>query len=422
VLANTSRVIEHLDRCGLDALVLALPVSVAYATEHQSSFETTYRGRMLFPGGGEERFFRSFAVVAANGDRALVSHAALAVDSFDWDGVFELYGGGGFDPEVTGGLGAALRPLADRLQARTADRGPMAALAAAISTVAPGAHRIGVERDGLGPSDASSLGDFLGSGTELLDASVLVRVIRMVKTSDEVERSTTAAEIGEVALRALVDAAEPGIDLAALCDRFRLVAAERGAEYDHVALGPRGLGIALRRHVLEGDEVAMLDVGCRVRGAVSDTGVTIALGGVSSREEDEYAALLAAVEAGRERLLPGESVVDIYRAMRAVVDGSPASASLPQGHGLGLEPKELPFIAAVEGQRFADECVDLDADIGLEEGMVINLEVPLEVPGSRSFQIEQTFLITATGAEPITAQPRERIVAAGSTADLAAGS
>ena len=42
--------------------------------------------------------------------------------------------------------------------------------------------------------------------------SVLVRLIRMVKTADQIERLTAAAATGELGLHALVEAATPGID------------------------------------------------------------------------------------------------------------------------------------------------------------------------------------------------------------------
>ncbi len=410
MLVNRPRVIEQLDRCGLDALVVALPVSVAYATDHESWFETAFRGYMLFPGGGTERFFRSFAVIAGNGDRALISHAATAVTSYlGWDEALEVYGGAGFDPSLAEDLPAELRLVAGRLAGRTLERTPMESVAAALSAVAPGARRIGVERDGLDSSDIAALRQLLAAGTELPDASVLVRLIRMVKTVDQIERLTGAAETGEVGLRALVAAATPGGDALALVDLFRSLVAERGADLGHVAIDPRGLGIATGRHTFDRQDVTMLDVGCRFRGCVSDTGVTLALEAPSAQVEEEYSALLASIEAGRARLRPGERVVDIHGAMRAVVEGSVASAGKPQGHGLGQEPKELPFIAPVGGERFADECIDLEADLALEEGMVINLEAPLEVPGGRSFQIEQSFVIVADGARPLTSQPRERV-------------
>ncbi len=415
MLFNPDRFREYLDDRGLDAVVLALPVSVAYATGHESSFETGFRGYMLFPAGRTERFFRSFAVVGAAGQRTLVTHAAIAVTSYaGWDEGLETYGGAGFDARIVDTVPPAMRGLAGSLAARTSDRGPMEAVAAAISAVAPGATRIGYEQDGLEPSDLAALRRSLGAGTDLLDASVLVRLIRMVKTDDQIERLRYAAETGELGLRAIVEAAEPGLDVLRAADVFRSIVGARGADFEHVAIDPRGFGISTGSHVFEQQDVTMLDVGCRYRGCVSDTGVTLALEGPSAQAEEEYAALLASIARGRELLRPGARVGDVYRAMRSVVEGSAGSASSPQGHGLGQEPKELPFIMDLDGRRFADECVDVDADLALETGMVINLEVPLEVPGSRSFQLEQSFVIVPGGADPLTGQARDTIVTAGS--------
>ena len=92
--------------------------------------------------------------------------------------------------------------------------------------------------------------------------------------------------------------------------------------------------------------------------------------------------------------------------MRDVVDGTLAERAAPQGHGLGLEPRELPFIGPPTELRLADDVVDLAVDQSLEPGMVINLEVPLEVPGRYAVHVERTFLITPEGVEPITAQDR----------------
>jgi Xaa-Pro aminopeptidase len=112
------------------------------------------------------------------------------------------------------------------------------------------------------------------------------------------------------------------------------------------------------------------------------------------------------LEAGARTLGPGTSVSAIYRAMRDEVAGTLAERSAPQGHGLGLEPRELPFIGPPTELRLADDIVDLAADQALEPGMVINLEVPLEVPGHHAVHVERTFLITTDGVAPITTQDR----------------
>jgi len=398
-------------RCELDALLLALPVSVRYATEHESSFETVFRDHMLSVEGRMGRPFRSFAVISARGERALVTHAAIAVTSYrGWEGALEVYGGAGFDDAVVEAVPAEMRSLARRLASATAERTAIEAAAAAISTVVPHARRVGVELDGLEPGELDLLARAFGPAPpELPDASVLVRLIRMVKSGDQVARLTHAAEVAEVGLDALVDAAAPGVDATTLADRLRAIVGEHGADFEHFAIDPRGFGIAMGSHVFEDQDVTMLDIGCRFRGCVSDSGVTLALAAPSAEVEEEYAALIASIESGADRLRPGERVADIHHAMRAAVEGTAGAASRPQGHGLGQEPKELPLIDAVEAARLRDECIDVEANLPLEEGMVINLEIPLEVPGSRSFQIEKTFVITADGARPIIPQDRARV-------------
>jgi Xaa-Pro dipeptidase len=415
VLFNEPRARKLLEGNGLDAVVVALPVSVAYLTGHESSFESGFRNYMFAPGGDYGRLFRSFAVVAASGERALVTHAALAAHSYtQWEGGLEVYAGASVGAEVVEQVPAELRHLARGLAKPRAEH-PIEAVAEAVRSLVPTARRVGVEVGGLEPGDADALVRALPN-VELPNASTVMRLIRMVKTDDEIERSTRAAVITEDALRHCVEAARPGLSTDELVARFRSACAAKGADLEHVAVGPRGLGIATGGgHRLERGEVTILDVGCRFRSCVSDTGVTLVVGAADDEIVEEYRVLNATLEAGGARLAPGVSVVSVYDAMRAVADGTVAAACLPVGHGLGQEPRELPYVAPVGGLRLVDDCVDLDADVALEAGMVINLEIPLDVPGRRSFQVERSFVVTDGGARPICAQDRSQLAKAGAS-------
>lgn len=416
MLLNESRLRAYLEGSELDAIVLGMPVSVAYATGHETSFETAFRGYMFSPRGGAERFFRSFAVIGVDGRAALVSHAALAATShLGPQHDLEVYGGAGFDLELVEGAPDGMRNLAERLSRTSAERDPMEAVAAAVAAVAPTARRIGVEVAGLEADDLRRLTACLPANLEALDASVLIRLVRLVKTQDQIDRLTRSAEAAEAGLAAVVGKAAPEVTWTELVDVFRRSVADFGADVDHVALGPRGLGVGLGPYSLRPDDITMLDVGCVYRSCISDTGVTLALSPPDAGAEEQYQILLASIEAGAKRLRPGGRVRDVYASMRQVTVGTTAEASQPQGHGLGQEPKEAPFIGPVEG-RFEDECVSVDADIALEADMVINLEIPFEWPGIRSFQVEKTFLVSESGGRPLINQPRDHIVAAGSPA------
>ena len=380
---------------GIDAIVAAAQLSVDYLTDHRSSFESTFRRYHMIPGAGPELLFRSFALATASGERTLVAHAATVSTALPrWSGGLEVYGAAGFDPAAAEAPEGAFRELARTLARGSADVTPLAALAAAIRKVVPHGGRVAVETAGLLPGELDELRALL-PGIELGDGSVLLRLIRMVKTADEIERSREAAEIAEGALAAMVAAAAPGRTLAGA--RAGLPARRRRARRRPRARRdqPFGLGIAtVSGYPVRERDVLLLDVGCLYRSCVSDTGVTLALEPLAGEAAERYDLVRDCLEAGARALAPGAPVSAVYRAMRDVVDGTLAERSAPQGHGLGLEPRELPFIGPPTELRLADDIVDLAVDQALEPGMVINLEVPLEVPGHYAVHVERTFLIT----------------------------
>jgi Xaa-Pro aminopeptidase len=361
----------------------------------------------MIPGAGPELLFRSFALVTAAGDRTLVAHAATIATALpDWTGGVEVYGAGGFDPAAAEAAEGPFLELARTLSRRSADVPALEALADAIRNAVPHGARVAVESAGLAASELDDLRALL-PGIELGDGSVLLRLIRMVKTGDEIARSRQAAEIAEAALLALVASAAPGRTLAELAQVFRREVAIAGADLEHVAISPFGLGIAtVSGYPIRARDVLLLDVGCTYRSCVSDTGVTLATEPLAAEAAERYELVRDCLEAGARALAPGTPVSAVYRAMRAVVDGTLAERALPQGHGLGLEPRELPFIGAPTDLRLADDVVDLAVDQALEPGMVINLEVPLEKPGHYAVHVERTFVITPGGVEPIAAQDR----------------
>jgi Xaa-Pro dipeptidase len=416
MLFNEVRAKALLRQAGVDAIVAAAQLSVDYVTDHRSSFESTFRRYHMIPGGGPELLFRSFALATASGERTLVAHAATVSTALPaWTGELEIYGAGGFDPAAAEAAEGPFLALARTLSQRSADVAPLAALAAAIRKVVPHGGRVAIETAGLLPGEIDELRALL-PGIEVGDGSVLLRLIRMVKSDDEIARSRHAAEIAEGALGAMAAAAAPGRTLAELAQVFRREVAAGGADLEHVAISPFGLGIAtVSAYPLRERDILLLDVGCLYRSCVSDTGVTLALAPLSGEASERYALVRDCLEAGAATLAPGTPVSAVYRAMRDVVAGTLAERSLPQGHGLGLEPRELPFIGPPTDLRLADDIVDLGVDQALEPGMVINLEVPLDKSGHYAVHVERTFVITADGVEPITSQDRSRAVGPGAT-------
>ncbi|HET6171196.1 MAG TPA: M24 family metallopeptidase [Gaiellales bacterium] len=414
MLFNEARAKALMHEAGVDAVVAAAPLSVDYLTGHRSSFETTFRRYHMVPGGGPELLFRSFALATASGERTLIAHAATIATALpDWNGGIELYGGAGFDAAEAERVPRDFRDLARLMARRTADAGPLEAIAATAERAVPAGGRIAVEAAGLGAGELEALRALL-PGREVGDGSVLLRLIRMVKTADEIERSRRAAGIAEGALHSLAAAAAPGRTLAELAQVFRAAVAAAGADLEHVAIDPYGLGIAtVSSYPLRERDVLLLDVGCLYRSCISDTGVTLALEPLQGEAAERYDLVRDCLEAGARTLGPGVPVSAVYAAMRGVVDGTRAERAAPQGHGLGLEPRELPFIGPPSELRLADDMVDLAVDQALEPDMVINLEVPLDWPGHYAVHVERSFLITPEGVEPMLGQNRSSALLAG---------
>ena len=82
--------------------------------------------------------------------------------------------------------------------------------------------------------------------------------------------------------------------------------------------------------------------------------------------------------------------------------------SFPHGHGLGVELRDYPILVADNGLRITDDCVDVPSDLPLEEGMVINLEAGVFMPGIASLHIEQSFVVTSDGSRLLVPQDRSR--------------
>ena len=101
---------------------------------------------------------------------------------------------------------------------------------------------------------------------------------------------------------------------------------------------------------------------------------------------------------------PGTLCADLYNECLAIVEAEGAKPYFMGtelqaqfvGHGLGLQINELPVLTG----RSKDV---------LEEGMVIAFEPKFVLPKIGAVGIENTYLITASGAENLTPAPEEII-------------
>lgn len=409
---ESARLKALMDEAGLDAVVAVVPASVAFLSGYRCSFDTAFREYMVAASSSPRRVYPTFFVQPRHGEAALVVHASFAVTGAAmWGGRIHVYGEHASAPPAAraSALAAQTRDLVV-----SASRTPVDSLAAAIVALTEERPRLGIEAAGLDGDELPQLRAAL-PGAAILDCSVLLRLVRMVKSAAGIEAQRRASRVAEEAFLGCAALALPGVSAAELVYEFRRAIALAGGDLEHFASIPGGVGLAVAcPYELSPHDVLYVDVGCILDGAVSETGTTLAVGSAGGPWVDEHVAIYAAIAAAAATMTPGVRTSDVYATGRRALDGSPAHDAALQGHGLGAEPRELPFIGSLADAVLEDECVAEGGDIALEEGMVINLEATLSRHGDRSVGVERTFVIAASGAELVVPQDRRLPLVGGS--------
>lgn len=268
-----------------------------------------------------------------------------------------------------------------------------AALKSCLSSL-NGVSRVGVEERYLPKWILDALVDDV-SGMTFVDSTSIVRSIRSVKTPEEIRRLRKAAEIMERAVEVMLASAEDGITEREMGTVYATEVSRQGGE--NIANFVLGFGadsgfshcIPGERRLTPGD-VIRFDLGARYMGYHADTAVSRFWRRAGEREELLYHAMLDSQREAAAMLRPGVRVSDIY--LRAI---DVARRSIPDfrmehvGHGIGVEHHESPAFTA-------------SSEVVLEADMVINVETLYLDPVFGGFGIEDTYLITASGADQWT--------------------
>jgi Xaa-Pro dipeptidase len=407
-LLNLPRALLYMEECGIDALVATSPVNVGYLSGYFCWLNSLLREYMVKP-GGTGHLPEAYAILTRDGSVALVVNAIFSADAVRLDGVkIYLFGSPGVD------LSASEKPAAGDEQlwaALTASGEPPSALSACLTAMRDSelsTSRIGIELDSFPPERARRLADALPQ-VEFKDCTNLLRLVRAVKSQEEIRRLTRAAEISETAGREALDLARTGSSMRDLRQQYHACAAAMGAVFDHFAYSPHGLGISMTGDFqLSARDTLYVDFGCKFEEYFSDTGLTMTMNGLSAPLERRYLALQDSLSAGTRTMKPGVKASAIHQAMADAFTSHGFAHCFPHGHGLGLEVRDYPILVPDSGLMIEDGCVHVPADLGMEEGMVNNLEACVFLPGAGSVHMEKTWLITADGCRTLTTQERGR--------------
>jgi Xaa-Pro aminopeptidase len=238
-----------------------------------------------------------------------------------------------------------------------------------------------------------------------VEASPLLRHLRMVKSEDELSLLREAAHRADRAFDHLIETRFTGrteLEVAAVLNEALHEAGLRAANWGPiVASGPHSASphhIISERTIHEGD-VVVLDFGGVFEGYQADITRTVAVGTPSDELRQVYEVVRRAQQAAVKAVRPGASAASIDRAARAVIEEAGLGEAFIHrtGHGIGLEVHEEPYIVA--GNQ-----------LQLEPGMTFSIEPGIYIAGKFGVRIEDIVAVTAEGVERLNQATSELVV------------
>ncbi len=288
--------------------------------------------------------------------------------------------------------------------------------------------KLGLELDLLPVKDYFRLQDlFLGS--RLMDASLILRDARKIKTPFEIDLMRGAAEIGRKVCLDARDILKEGMTEIQFGGLLEAAAKKYGHEgllrvrslnYEayswHVLSGLSGgivsqsdspmgglglspafpVGASLK--IIRAHEPILVDFGTCYHGYQVDETRMFSVGRMNQKFIDAYNACREIHDAVLEEVRPGADCEAIFVKTLRLAErlgyrdsylGPPGLQTRFIAHGIGLELNELPFMAPNQPHP-------------LEKGMTFAVEPKIVFPGEGSVGIENTLYVNETGYEVLT--------------------
>lgn len=220
---------------------------------------------------------------------------------------------------------------------------------------------------------------------EWVDATAMIRSLRVVKSEAEIEKLKAITAIASDAFEALPGQLSAGQGLDQVFSLFKQSLLGLGAEDVPYLVGGTGLpsyddviSPPSPEPLVEG-AVVMLDTGASLQGYFCDFDRNFAIGHASDPVRRAYDALQHATDAALAVARPGITASGLYEAMASAmqIEGSDVGRF---GHGLGMQLTEWPSLAAWD-------------DTVITENMVITLEPSIAVDGGGIMVTEENIII-----------------------------
>lgn len=243
------------------------------------------------------------------------------------------------------------------------------------------------------------------SGTEFTLGSPITDALRQIKEPDELERIRRAGRESDGALSAVIGKGSYWIGKTETEFREELFAElrRRGIESPGAVVAV-GANAAVPHHgctntVIERGKCLLVDFWGRLEGYYTDCTRTFHAGKPDSEFEKIHAIVLQAHLAAEAAARPGNTLGDVDKAARSVIEkyGYGDYFTHRTGHGIGIDVHE-------------GASVNKGAAAPIAPGMAFSIEPGIYVPGRFGVRIENVVITGEDGPQPLHSYPRELAV------------
>ena len=404
---NKKRADKLMDQFDIDLLIASTPENVTYLSDTVSWAPKVYSYSV-------DMFATYFRDNNLNSSLIIPSQEMTYVSASNtWINDFYTYGGkSALIQESEHVIESAEENTYLNLQNNDDKRFPTAveALIASIKNNTTKKLRIAIDEDKMTHKSTLKLQEELDN-CELIPSSDLLRLIRMVKTDDEISAMKAAADLNETACTKVCNEIKIGMKE---LDIAEIYAQEVGKGlgkwlWFHFGSGRRSVGIfPPTEKKIQPGEMWKFDAGLSLNNYQADTGWGGVIGQPNAQQNMIWEATLRGYNSAMSVIKEGVRPSEIQNAMiKGTQDGGLANHSGTfAGHAIGLEMRELPYVLG--NKKMVNSLyLPQDTDIPLPENTVLCIENPCQIFGVGGTQIEQTIIVKKSGYELLTKQDRK---------------
>lgn len=397
MLKSDQRILQVMRERGLDALLAASADNVYYSSGWLATMGHTIIGR-----------FPSFVLLTPDN----LAHPTIIVPGADLGFVFDgslseeskIQPFGEFYlamPRDNAELTNMAQAIRDRLTRGPIIKDRAEAIARTLQEAGVAEGHIGIDEVGLPDGLYDRLTATLPKAKFELASQTFLK-IRSVKTPEEVRRLRKALSITETAILETLQVAREGVTENDLARTLEVSMVNQGARplFTMISFGSRAAtGLWTSDERLKRGDMIKYDVGCTYQGYKSDTAFMASFGQPSARVEQCFNAVRAGAERVTALLKPGVRPPELLAAGVAAVQeaGLRPFGRQHAGHGIGISVYDDPLLTASN-------------EMAIEEGMVLNVELPYYEIGLGGFNVEETVVVGRDGVQQLKTLKRELYV------------